>query len=130
MNSLKNRFLAYALVLLSSVMMVWGCSDDDDDLPFYGTDTHFLSLSLTSAEGKVYEAAITDSTLVLYVPSNVSLEGAKVAYEICEQASILPDPATITDWDSEQVFRLIAYNGTVEHYTLKIVRKMSIRKEA
>ena len=46
MNSLKNRFLAYALVLLSSVMMVWGCSDDDDDLPFYGTDTHFLSLSL------------------------------------------------------------------------------------
>lgn len=123
MNSLKNRFLAYALVLLSSVMMVWGCSDDDDDLPFYGTDTHFLSLSLTSAEGKVYEAAITDSTLVLYVPSNVSLEGAKVAYEICEQASILPDPATITDWDSEQVFRLIAYNGTVEHYTLKIVRE-------
>ncbi len=123
MNSLKNRFLAYALVLLSSVMMVWGCSDDDDDLPFYGTDTHFLSLSLTSAEGKVYEAAITDSTLVLYVPSNVSLEGAKVAYKICEQASILPDPATITDWDSEQVFRLIAYNGTVEHYTLKIVRE-------
>ena len=123
MNSLKNRFLAYALVLLSSVMMVWGCSDDDDDLPYLGTDTHFLSLSLTSAEGKVYEAAITDSTLVLYVPSNVSLEGAKVAYEICEQVSILPDPATITDWDSEQVFRLIAYNGTVEHYTLKIVRE-------
>lgn len=50
-------------------------------------------------------------------------KGLKIAYEICEQASILPDPATITDWDSEQVFRLIAYNGTVEHYTLKIVRE-------
>lgn len=123
MNNLKNKFLTYTLVLFSSVMIAWGCSDDDDDLPYLGTDTHFLSLSLTSVEGEVYEAAITDSTLILYVPSNVSLEGAKATYEICEQVSILPDPATITDWDTEQVFRLKAYNGTVEHYTLKIVRE-------
>ena len=130
MNNLKNKYFIYALVLFTSVMMAWGCSDNDEDLPYLGTDAHFLSLSLTSAEGEIYEAAITDSTLILHVPSNISLEGAKVTYEICEQASVLPDPATITDWDSEQVFRLIAYNGSVGHYTLKIVRENVYSEES
>ena len=124
MNTIKNKLISWSLVLLGCAFALSSCSDDDEDSPYAGTDAHITFLSLTAADGTVYPASIIDNTLTVSVPANVSLSGAKVSYGLCEQASIVPDPAKVTDWNEEQLFRLISYNGQViENYMYVIERK-------
>lgn len=106
--------LALACCLLSS------CSKDDEN-PFEGKDNHILSFSLT-AGGTTYDAAISGKKIVVTVPVNVDLTGATVAYELCEQATVSPDPATIKAWNDDQQFRIKAYNGATADYTYIVSR--------
>ncbi len=126
MNTIKNRLIVWSMLLLGSVFTLSSCSDDDEtsNSPYLGTDAHIVSLTLTTPNGMIYRAAIADETLTVYIPSNVSLYGATASYEIGEQVTIIPDPASIIDWDEEQLFRLVSYSGEViENYTYTIVRE-------
>lgn len=106
--------LALACCLLSS------CSKDDES-PFEGKDNHILSFSLTVG-GTTYDAAISGKKIVITVPVNVDLTGATVTYELCEQATVSPDPATIETWNDDQQFRIKAYNGATADYTYSVSR--------
>lgn len=110
MNNISKRFLGWGLCL-SLMLPFAGCSDDEEESPISGADAHIVSLTLTAVDGTVYPVSIVNDTLLLHLPNNISLEGATAAYKLCENSSILPDPATITNWDEEQVFRLVSYSG-------------------
>lgn len=109
------------LVLVASVTL-WGCSDDNDDLPFDGTDNTVNSFSLTTAAGEKYVAEISGDNIGVTVPLNVSLAGARVEYAVCELATVSPSPESISDWDATQTFTVEAYDGSVRKYTYSVTR--------
>ena len=47
---------------------------------------------------------------------------AKVSseYKLCENASINPDPASISDWGNDHLFRVEAYGGSYESYRYSV----------
>ncbi len=115
-----KKYIIACLLPLAGFMA--GCSDSEEDSPFEGKDNHFTSFTLTTPDGTLYKASINGAAVTVTVPANVSLAGAKAEYTLCEQARVLPDPAQITDWDSEQVFRLISYNGEAVSCKYSIIR--------
>ena len=108
--------------MLLGTLLVFSCSDDDDELPFNGSDNSIISFSLTVPNGDCYPGAITGNKIVVTAPLNVSLTGAKVNFSLCEQASVTPDPTEITDWDTEQAFTVTAYNQETKKYTYSVTR--------
>ena len=127
MNTIYNRFFAWGLSLLMTVCFA-ACSDDDES-PFSGSDAHIVSLTLTATDGTVYPVSIVNDTLLLKLPNNISLSGAKATYEICEQASIIPDPSDVTDWGEEQMFRLVSYSGEVYANYRFVIKREAISNE-
>lgn len=112
----------FNLLILAGMLSCWSCSDDDEDSPFQGTDNTLVSFTLTTTSGVKYQGAISDNQVLVTAPQNVSLAGAKVAYALCEQATISPDPAQVSDWDAEQQFTVTSYNKSSKAYTYKVVR--------
>lgn len=108
------------LLLLCTGYFVTACSDDDDN-PFTGVDNHVLSFSLEKGENK-WQAAIVNNEIILTAPENIELKDAKANYQLSEQATISPDPASITAWDEEQQFTVTSYNGTTQTYKYTIQR--------
>lgn len=115
-NILKITFTTLLVLLLGA------CDDDRQEQLFEGIDNHITAFSLTARDGAVYRAAIVGDEIIVTVPENVSLDGAAAAYGICEQAVLYPDPAKITDWDSEHRFRVMAYNETLRDYVYSVER--------
>ena len=102
-------------MLLCAILSLFaGC--DKEESPFEGSDTHILSFALTTADGARYVASIDAGNILLPVPYGVSLSGATAEYMLCENASINPDPASISDWGDEYLFRVEAYDGSYESY--------------
>lgn len=89
------------------------------DSPFNGTDNHLTSFVL-KVGSETYTATLAGTNINIMVPVNTSLAGAKAEYELCEQATILPDPATITEWDKDQTFRVKSYKGESRDYTYSV----------
>lgn len=90
-----------------------------EDNPFNGTDNHLTSFAI-KVGNETYVATLTGENINITVPVNTSLAGAKAEYELCEQAIILPDPATITEWDKDQTFRVKSYKGESRNYTYSV----------
>ena len=103
-----------------------GCSDKDE-IPVDADDNYITSVVL-SVNDKTYEAVIENNTITVTVPYTVSLDGAKASFAYTPSAKIFPDPATITDWNTERTFRVTSYNGTINDYTYVVV-KDEIRSE-
>ncbi len=102
-------------MLLCAILSLFaGC--DKEESPFEGSDTHILSFALTTADGARYVASIDAGNILLPVPYGVSLSGATAEYMLCENASINPDPASISDWGNDHLFRVEAYDGSYESY--------------
>jgi hypothetical protein len=101
---------------------------EDTPNPFEGADNHVTSFVLKKGE-ITYVAAITAGTITVTVPVNVNLNGATAEYRLCENAKILPDPAGITDWDSEHLFRVTAWNGTETMDYLYTVEKSDLVRD-
>jgi hypothetical protein len=102
-------------MLLAGLMATACNKEDETPNPFEGTGNHITSFVITKGDVS-YTAAVAAGTITVTVPENVSLDGATATYELCENATIAPDPATITNWDSEQQFAVTAYNGTKTTY--------------
>ena len=104
-----------------------GC--DKEESLFEGSDAHILSFTLTTADGVKYSASIDAGNILVTVPSGTSLSGASVEYDLCENASINPDPASISDWNSEYLFRVEAYNGGYESYRYSVKYTENVENE-
>lgn len=113
-------------VLLCGICFAWTLSactktEEGEENPFNGTDNHITSFSL-KVGSETYVATITGDKITVTAPVNTPLTGAQVAYELCEQATILPNPSEITDWDNDQTFRVKSYKGETRNYTYTVNR--------
>lgn len=117
---MKRLLKTSAAVLLAAFCC--GCGEDDDRQLFEGSDNRILSFTLTSRDGALYRGAITGERIVVTAPENVSLEGASASCEVCECAVLYPDPASLSDWDNEHLFRVVAHNGAVRDYAYSVER--------
>ncbi|TKG90141.1 hypothetical protein EYV94_24370 [Puteibacter caeruleilacunae] len=115
MKTIINRYL---LIFLSAIIL-FSCSDEEN--PFVGGNADIISFALT-VEGVKYPASISGTDIVIAVPQSIKLASASVEYQISENASVQPDPNTVTNWDEEQIFRVNAWNDEYESYTYTVKR--------
>jgi hypothetical protein len=104
--------------LLIAVILCAACEKESI---FTGSDAHIISFSLT-ANGVKYPAAITEEEIIISVPSDVNLNNAQVKYELCENASIMPLPEEISNWNEEHTFRIQAHNSAIFNQYIYTVR--------
>ena len=78
-----NRFL-YILVVSFMALLV-SCEDDDS---IFSGDENFITSFRLLQDGNTYTGLVSGDTLLLLVPENVSLEGAKVEIVCSENASV------------------------------------------
>lgn len=124
MNKLK-----FSLFLLLLGIAFTSCNDDDEVVnPFAGTDNYITSFTLTK-DGVQYNGYISDNQIIVYAPLSQSLQGAAATVKVCEQATVLPDPAGISDWDNERQFKVTAYNESEQIYTYRVVRSSEATQE-
>ena len=110
------------ILLLSLSLAIAVCSCKKDDSIFSGGDGYISSFRLNKSETTL-NAAISNGNIVLAAPENLSLEGATASIAISENASIEPNPASITNWNNEHTFTVTAYNGTKNSYKYSVQRK-------
>ncbi len=120
---MKLKNLLFGLLVC---LFVGACSKDDK-IPADADDNFITSVSL-SVNNATYDAVIADNTITITVPYTVSLNGATATVVYTPSAKIIPDPATITDWDVERTFRVTSFNGKTNDYTYVVV-KDEIRHE-
>lgn len=121
--------LNFSLLLLLLGMTFTSCDKDDEIVnPFIGTDNYITSFTLTK-DGAQYNGYISDNQIIVYAPLSQSLEGAVATVKVCEQATVFPDPAGISDWDNERQFKVTAYNESEQTYTYRVVRSSETTQE-
>ncbi len=111
----KLYYLTFALIC---TVAFCGCNDDDEN-PFVGTDNYISSWDVVLGEEN-YVASIADNEITLTVPDGTDLSGAKHQVSISEQATLAPDPNTVTLWDSEQIFTVTSFTGEKREYKFNI----------
>jgi len=121
---MKNLIKINILIILSFIGLS-ACSDDNSD--FVGEDHNIVSFSLENGN-EIYVASISENKIVIDVPKYTDLNGSKVQYKLSENASIIPDPSTISNWNEDQVFRVESYDGEFSSYEF-IVNSTNIINE-
>jgi hypothetical protein len=116
MNTFKYKYLFFTL--LAGFFALSSCKKE---LKFEGTDNYITSFSLNQG-GTVLYASITDHTITIKAPEDLSLEQAKASLVLSENASIYPNPASVTEWNDEMQFVVTAHNGTKQTYKYTVVR--------
>lgn len=111
-------------IICCLALLCTACSEEKPELP-WGSDNYIVSFSLTTG-ADTYPAVIRDGRITVSIPYNVSLEGAQVSYELCEHASIYPDPATVTDWNQEWQFLVSSYDNQNDRTYLYTVERTDI----
>ena len=111
-------------IICCLALLCTACSEEKTELP-WGSDNYIVSFSLTTG-ADTYPAVIRDGRITVSIPYNVSLEGAQVSYELCEHASIYPDPATVADWNQEWQFLVSSYDNQNDRTSLYTVERTDI----
>jgi len=115
---MKNKFIIFMTLILSLSVFNISCSDENED--FVGQDNYINKLSLEK-DGIVYKAQIKGDSILITTPSNIDLVDANISsFAISENASIIPEPSTITEWSDDIVFKVNSYNNDIRTYVLKI----------
>jgi hypothetical protein len=107
--------------LLCVALLAIACEKEDTSNLFEGTDNHITSFVIKKGEVS-YTASITADKITVTVPVNENLAGFTADCQLCGNATIQPDPATVTDWESEQRFRVKSHSGKVRDYIYSVVR--------
>lgn len=107
--------------LVATVAMFAACSDKDEPKPDDADDNFITAFSLTK-DGQTYTAEINGENMTVTIPYTVDLDGATANVRCTPSAKILPDPATVHDWNNERVFRVISYSGKSREYTYLLNR--------
>jgi hypothetical protein len=109
-------------------MLVAGCSKDETaESPFKGSDNSIVAFTLEK-DGITLKGALTPDAIVITAPERFSLSGATATVVFSENATIEPDPATVTDWDAAQTFTVTSYNGTGNTYAYSVERHLVSRE--
>lgn len=114
---MKNKFQHFVMLLSVCLWTLVGCSDDKSD--FDGSDAHFVSFSLT-IDGVVYPATLTEGQIVVEVPNSADVSKATPNYQLSENATVLPNPSSVKDWNEDQLFRVESYNNQFNTYTYSL----------
>lgn len=110
----------FGIMFLSlAILSLAGCDKEETD--FTGSDNYLNSFSLEK-DGVVYNAEIVNDLVTLTIPQDADLQGAVAIYEICEMATISPDPATVADWNQACLFTVTSYSGEARNYSYSVVR--------
>lgn len=111
------------LLLFIAPFLFLSCSEDNQtpESPADADDNFITSVVMTVAS-QSYTAEIIDNIITITVPYTVSLNNAQVEFKYTSSATIIPDPASITDWDTERTFRVTSYNGEANDYTYKVIK--------
>lgn len=108
-----KKSLKLLRLLFSVSALLLGCSKEP---LFDGSDNGLLSFSL-EGYGVTYEAAISGDQILITVPAGTDLSNCTAIYQLCEQATIVPDPSTINNWNSQQIFRVTSHSQLSREYT-------------
>ena len=106
---------------LATVALLAACSDSDEPMPADADDNFITAFSLTK-DGQTYTAEINGEDMTITVPYTVDLDGATASVIYTPSAKILPDLATVHDWNNERVFRVVSYSGKSREYTYLLNR--------
>lgn len=109
------------IYILAAVAMLASCSDNDELMPVDADDNFITAFSLTK-DGQTYTAEINGEEMTITVPYTVDFDGATASVTYTPSAKILPDPATVHDWNNERVFRVVSYSGKSREYTYLLNR--------
>ena len=127
-NAVVKRTAKVLVVLFAAMATISLIScEKDKKSDFEGKDDHIVSFALTAQSGVKYVAQIKGKDILITVPTTENLIDAKAEVALCENSRLLPDPATIKDWESEQVFRVESYNGTYTAYTYRIQKSAVVQ---
>lgn len=85
-------------------------------------DDNFIHTLVLTVGGERYPASISENTILVTVPENVSLKDATVELKYTSSARLIPKPETITNWDEELVFRVTSYKGATREYSYRVAR--------
>jgi len=107
------------ILILTIASLLSACNDEQG--PFLGTDNYIVSFTLKQGE-VTYNAAIANNKITIIIPEGVSLKNAEATITLSENASIYPDPKSITEWDNEMIFAVTAYNEEQIRYTYTVAR--------
>ncbi len=117
---MKKSVLKQTIIAILAVCLIFtGCTEDPSI--FDGRDNYITSFKLEK-DGNTYNVTFYGDSLIVTIPDDISLDGATVNYSISENASINPDPETITDWDDEILFGVTSYNGNRKLYQYSVNR--------
>lgn len=122
----RTAKMVAVLSAVTAIVSVTSCQKDNES-NFEGKDDHIVSFALTAQSGAKYVAQIKGTDIIITVPATENLIDAKAEVALCENSRLLPDPATIADWESEQVFRVESYNGTYMAYTYKVQKSAVVQ---
>ena len=94
-----NKNIVWSLLFVLAFIV--GCDDEND--PFAGNDNFITSFSLRQGE-QVYPAFFRGDTILLVTPEGISLQNVKAEIVCSENSTIIPDPATVENWEQQQYF--------------------------
>jgi hypothetical protein len=114
------------LLLLVTAAFVAGCNKEEEKSPFAGNDNYIAAFTLVK-DGVTLKGAVSPDAIVITAPERFSLAGAAASVTLSENATITPEPATITDWNTAQTFTVISYSGATHHYDYSVERRMISR---
>lgn len=113
---MKKSNILWALLLTFLMSGLVACSDDEED--FAGEDSFIGKFELT-VNDVTYKASITGGNILMSIPHGVSLNNARANVVLCENATIEPDPAEITNWDEDWQFVVSSYSKNRKAYTYR-----------
>jgi hypothetical protein len=114
-----------SLLLIITAASVAGCNSEEES-PFSGKDNSIVAFTLVK-DGVTLKGAVSPETIVITAPERFSLSGAKASVTVSENATVEPDPSTITDWDVTNTFTVTSYNGTKNTYAYSVERHLVSR---
>lgn len=122
----RTAKMGAVLFAVTAIVYMTSCQKDEKS-DFEGKDDHIVSFALTAQSGVKYVAQIKGGDIIVTAPATENLTDAKAEVALCENSRLLPDPASITDWESEQVFRVESYNGTYTAYTYRVQKSAIVQ---
>jgi hypothetical protein len=121
-----KRIKLNILLLLMTAVFVAGCNKEEE-FPFAGGDNYISSFELTK-DGVTLKGAVSSGNIVITAPERFSLDGATASVTLSENATITPNPATVTDWSGAQSFTVTAYNGSKKTYAYTVTRSLVVNE--
>ncbi len=117
---MMNKFKIALFAILVGFIMA-ACSEEDTD--FQGSDNIIASFALEQQGGAKYYATITADSIIIYVSKNVSLAGVVPRITVSENATVTPDPVSVTNWEKDMEFTVKAFNGTQKTYKYTVIKQ-------